>query len=59
MTCQSKIKQRGPTGMIWEKDNFTISANKDHVNADSFYRKNGFEEMPTLKFMARNWIMQV
>jgi len=26
-------------------------------DADNFYRKNGFEEMPTLKFMARNWKM--
>jgi len=28
-------------------------------DADNFYRKNGFEEMPALKFMARNWAMQV
>ena len=26
-------------------------------DADSFYRKAGFEEMSTLKFMARNWNM--
>lgn len=28
-------------------------------DADNFYRKNGFEAMPSLKFMARNWVMKV
>jgi len=28
-------------------------------DADHFYQKSGFEEMASLKFMARNWIMQV
>jgi len=28
-------------------------------DADSFYRKSGFEEMPGLKFMARNWVMKL
>ncbi len=54
---KSGMPQKGPAGMIWAKDNLTVSSNKDHINADNFYRKNGFEKMPTLKFMARNWIM--
>jgi N-acetylglutamate synthase-like GNAT family acetyltransferase len=28
-------------------------------NADNFYRKKGFKELSNLKFMARNWKMQV
>ncbi len=47
--------EEGLADMIWEKGNFTISSEKKHV--DSFYRKSGFEEMSTLKFMARNWNM--
>ena len=28
-------------------------------DADNFYRKGGFEEMPNLKFLARNWKMKI
>jgi GNAT superfamily N-acetyltransferase len=28
-------------------------------DADDFYRKGGFAEMPGLKFMARNWKMKI
>ena len=30
----SEIPRKGPAGMIWQKDDFTISSNKDHVNVD-------------------------